>query len=112
VTAVGHETDVPLVDNVADVRASTPTDAAKRIVPDVSEELDRIRGLRTWSWRSVRAQIDAETHRLDAIRQRPALADPTGQLGRWSADVSAQLERARRAALACVGESATEVARL
>jgi exodeoxyribonuclease VII large subunit len=38
VTAIGHEQDVPLVDLVADLRASTPTDAAKRIVPDVTEE--------------------------------------------------------------------------
>src|SRR5204863_1988918 len=39
VSAVGHETDAPLVDYVADVRASTPTDAAKRVVPDLAEEL-------------------------------------------------------------------------
>ena len=40
VSAIGHETDTPLLDLVADYRASTPTDAAKRIVPDVTEERD------------------------------------------------------------------------
>src|SRR5690606_40022378 len=43
VSAIGHETDTPLVDFVADVRASTPTDAAKRVVPDLREELRLIR---------------------------------------------------------------------
>lgn len=38
VSAIGHEQDVPLLDLVADLRASTPTDAAKRIVPDWSAE--------------------------------------------------------------------------
>ena len=39
VSAIGHEADRPLLDDVADLRASTPTDAAKRVVPDVSDEL-------------------------------------------------------------------------
>ena len=42
VSAIGHESDSPILDLVADVRASTPTDAAKRVVPDVAEELARI----------------------------------------------------------------------
>jgi exodeoxyribonuclease VII large subunit len=112
VTAVGHETDAPLVDHVADVRASTPTDAAKLIVPDVVEELARIRAMRARAWRTVLARVDGEAHRLDALRSRPAFADPAGQLARWSSDVASLRERSRRAALACVGEAGTEVARL
>ena len=42
VSAIGHEPDSPLLDLVADVRASTPTDAAKRVVPDVAEELQLV----------------------------------------------------------------------
>jgi exodeoxyribonuclease VII large subunit len=112
VSAVGHETDVPLVDHVADVRASTPTDAAKLIVPDVNEELTRIRTLRSRSWRSVAALVGTEMHVLDALRSRPVLADPIGLLGRWSTEIAAWRDRSRRAALACVGESRTEVAQL
>ncbi|HET7529503.1 MAG TPA: exodeoxyribonuclease VII large subunit [Mycobacteriales bacterium] len=112
VTAVGHESDVPLVDHAADRRASTPTDAAKLVVPDVAEEQQRVRVMRGRARRSIASRLDTEQHRLDALRTRPALADPAGQLARWSADVSAARERARRAALACVGEARTEVARL
>lgn len=112
VTAVGHETDVPLVDHVADRRASTPTDAAKLVVPDVREEIARIDAMRDRSRRALLARLDAETHRLDGLLSRPALADPHGQLSRWSLDVEAQRERARRAALGCVAESANEIARL
>ncbi|MDP9393805.1 MAG: exodeoxyribonuclease VII large subunit, partial [Actinomycetota bacterium] len=54
VSAIGHEVDTPLLDLVADVRASTPTDAAKRIVPDVAEETARVEGLRTRARTAVR----------------------------------------------------------
>ena len=112
VTAVGHESDSPLVDHAADRRASTPTDAAKLVVPDVGEELERLLALRTRARRVVLSRIDAESHRLDGLRSRPALADPAGQLRRWSADVRIQRERARRAALACVAEAAHTVSGL
>src|SRR3954453_9783911 len=112
VTAVGHESDVPLVDHAADVRASTPTDAAKLVVPDVAEEQQRVRVLQLRAQRSIAALLDTEQHRLDGLRSRPAVADPIGQLGRWSTEVGAVRERARRAALACVGEARTDVARL
>ena len=46
VSAIGHEADRPLLDEVADLRASTPTDAAKRVVPDVAEELARVQQAR------------------------------------------------------------------
>jgi exodeoxyribonuclease VII large subunit len=112
VSAVGHETDSPLVDHVADRRASTPTDAAKLVVPDVGEEQQRIRVMQSRALRSVASRLDTEQHRLDAMRSRPALADPRGQLARWSAEVAAARERGRRAALACLGEARTDVARL
>src|SRR4051812_46508156 len=66
VTAVGHETDVPLVDHAADRRASTPTDAAKLITPDVGEEQQRIRVLRTRALRCLVNHVETEQHRLDA----------------------------------------------
>ena len=112
VTAVGHETDVPLVDHAADRRASTPTDAAKLVTPDVSEEQERVRVLRIRAHRTLANRIATEQHRLDAMRTRPALAEPHAQLDAWSAGVSAARERARRAALACVGEAHTDTARL
>ncbi|MEV6969652.1 exodeoxyribonuclease VII large subunit [Hamadaea sp. NPDC051192] len=96
ISAIGHEPDTPLVDYVADVRASTPTDAAKRVVPDLSEEQ---RGLNVTLGRldrAVRNRIDREQHRLDAVRSRPSLARPTALIDRLADEVTTAVERARR----------------
>lgn len=61
ITAIGHEQDVPLIDLVADVRASTPTDAAKRVVPDVAEEWERITQQRQRARRILERRITTET---------------------------------------------------
>jgi len=76
VSAIGHETDAPLLDLVADVRASTPTDAGKRIVPDVTEERARVLQARGRLRASVDALLRREQERLAAVRSRPALARP------------------------------------
>lgn len=61
VTAIGHEQDVPLIDLVADLRASTPTDAAKRVVPDVAEERERIAQQRERARRMIERRVAADT---------------------------------------------------
>jgi exodeoxyribonuclease VII large subunit len=76
ISAIGHETDTPLVDFVADVRASTPTDAAKRAVPDLSEEVRGLAAARARLDRAMDNLLEREQHRLDAMRSRPALARP------------------------------------
>jgi len=76
VSAIGHETDTPLLDLVADVRASTPTDAARRIVPDVTEEAHQVNEARRRLHRLITARLDQDQHWLDATRARPALASP------------------------------------
>lgn len=96
VSAIGHETDAPLVDHVADLRASTPTDAAKRIVPDLAEESRLIRLARHRLDRSVAGFIERETHRIDALRSRPVLARPELLIDQRAADVSALRDRAGR----------------
>ncbi|GAA1839778.1 exodeoxyribonuclease VII large subunit [Asanoa iriomotensis] len=96
VSAIGHETDAPLLDYVADVRASTPTDAAKRIVPDLGEELRVIQVARQRLDRAVLGMIDREQHRLDAIRSRPVLARPGVMIEARAGDVTALRERAAR----------------
>jgi exodeoxyribonuclease VII large subunit len=99
VSAVGHETDVPLVDYVADLRASTPTDAAKRIVPDLGEETTRLDQARGRLRRGVTHLLDREQHRLDAIRSRPALARPEAMVEQREADTTALRDRGTR----CLG---------
>jgi len=96
VSAIGHEPDSPLLDLVADLRASTPTDAAKRIVPDVREELDGVRLLRERGLRAITGWLERETHALAAIRSRPSLAAPVTDLQRRSDEVAALIERSRR----------------
>jgi exodeoxyribonuclease VII large subunit len=96
VSAIGHETDAPLVDHVADVRASTPTDAAKRLVPDLAEERKVIQHARQRLDRAVLGRLEREQHRLDAVRSRPVLARPDGMLDQRAADVAALRDRAVR----------------
>jgi exodeoxyribonuclease VII large subunit len=95
VSAIGHEQDTPLLDYVADLRASTPTDAAKRVVPDVAEQLRLIRELRQRARRSVTGWLDRETSWLQSVRSRPALADPVREIERQGEQVDALRQRAR-----------------
>jgi exodeoxyribonuclease VII large subunit len=96
VTAIGHESDTPLVDLVADVRASTPTDAAKRVVPDLAEERTMIATARGRLRRAVTGMLDREQHRLEALRTRPVLARPRVMVDERAADVAALRDRSRR----------------
>ena len=99
-SAIGHEPDSPLVDYVADVRCSTPTDAGKRVVPDVAEEAERVRHMRDRARRALHGWVDRERKLLQSLRTRPALSDPYGPLDRRREDVDRLRERARRAVLA------------
>ncbi|MDG9673112.1 exodeoxyribonuclease VII large subunit [Micromonospora sp. DH14] len=96
VSAIGHETDAPLIDYVADVRASTPTDAAKRVVPDLTEEVRLIGQARHRLERAVRNLVDRETHRLDGLRSRPVLARPQVMVEHRATELTALRQRAGR----------------
>jgi exodeoxyribonuclease VII large subunit len=76
VSAIGHEQDAPLLDLVADVRASTPTDAAKKVVPDIAEEIALINQLAQRARRNVVNLLELESQRISSLRQRPVLKDP------------------------------------
>jgi exodeoxyribonuclease VII large subunit len=78
VSAIGHENDSPLLDLVADLRASTPTDAAKRVVPDVVEERRNLKQMRDRAWYRVSSYVDAQLQLISSIRTRPVLASPFG----------------------------------
>ncbi|MEN9679788.1 MAG: hypothetical protein RLZ57_917 [Actinomycetota bacterium] len=70
VSAIGHEKDAPLLDLVADYRASTPTDAGKRIVPDLDEEIEYIQILRTRSWRHVSNRFERELDKVKVLNEK------------------------------------------
>ena len=76
VSAIGHEKDAPLLDLVADYRASTPTDAAKRVVPDILEEIAMIDALRDRARRTLVSRIDLELTRISNFKNRPVMKDP------------------------------------
>ena len=76
VSAIGHEKDAPLLDLVADYRASTPTDAAKNVVPDISEEIEALKEVRDRMVRKVAAIIELETSKTLQLTQRPVIRDP------------------------------------
>jgi len=96
-SAIGHEPDTPLLDHVADVRCSTPTDAGKRVVPDVAEESERVRQMRDRGRRALHGWVDRERKLLDALRSRPVLSDPYGPLERRTEEVKRFRDQGRRA---------------
>lgn len=80
ISAVGHEPDNPICDLVADLRAATPTDAAKRVVPDTAAEQRLIVDLRRRSAQALRNWVSREERALAHLRSRPVLADPLKSL--------------------------------
>lgn len=112
VSAIGHEPDTPLVDHVADVRCSTPTEAGRCLVPDLREETARIAGLRDRARRALAGWVDREQRLLDSLRGRPVLADPLSALDARAAEGT----RLREASRACLERGldrrATEVGHL
>ena len=96
VSAIGHEQDAPLLDLVADLRASTPTDAAKRVVPDVQEQSSLIQALKDRSLRKLVSLLDHERAKLSSLLSRPVLAEP-GTIVTTRYDVIASLVARARA---------------
>jgi exodeoxyribonuclease VII large subunit len=76
VSAIGHEKDAPLLDLVADYRASTPTDAAKRVVPDIAEEIAMISAMRDRARRTLLNRINLEANQIANYKNRPVMKDP------------------------------------
>lgn len=80
VSAIGHEGDAPLLDYVADYRASTPTDAARRIVPDLVQELDGLARAREGMRSAIQRRLDQERYNLDLLVSRPIFLAPAATL--------------------------------
>lgn len=115
VSAIGHEADRPLLDDVADLRASTPTDAAKRVVPDVAEELSRVQQARVRIGTRMTGLLSTEIDRIGQLRSRPVLAASSWivdvrseELTRWVARgaelVDRSIERARTSVAELTGQ--------
>jgi len=95
ISAIGHEADRPLLDDVADLRASTPTDAAKRVVPDVAEELSRVQQARARIGMRLTGLLSVEVDRLGALRSRPVLATSTWLVDSRAEELGRYISRSR-----------------
>lgn len=96
VSAIGHEKDAPLLDLVADYRASTPTDAAKRVVPDIAQEISDIEKLCDRALRSLVARLDFESQQIAQLRNRPVMKDPMVMVTTRRDELKALRDRALR----------------
>lgn len=95
VSAIGHEEDAPLLDFVADYRASTPTDAARRIVPDLQEESLGLEGARSRLRTQMLALLDQHLGQLAQLRARPVLADPSAVIAAQEHSLALESQRLR-----------------
>jgi len=112
VSAIGHEADRPLLDEVADLRASTPTDAAKRVVPDVAEELLRVEQARARLGMRLSALLAREIDRIGHLRARPALADPGWIVDRRAEDLTRWVARGTELIERCIEKQSARVGEL
>jgi exodeoxyribonuclease VII large subunit len=87
ISAIGHENDNPILDNVADLRASTPTDAAKRVVPDVVEERRKIADSLIRMKSIISSFVNTQMTLVQQIRQHPLLKDPHAYLDQRADDL-------------------------
>ena len=96
VSAIGHEKDSPLLDLVADYRASTPTDAAKRVVPDIEQEISDINKIRDRMYRRLLSSVEFELNQIAQLRNRPVMKDPGVMIKVRKDDLSALRDRSHR----------------
>lgn len=109
VCAIGHEKDTPILDLVADVRASTPTDAARRIVPDFEEQVALVDDLRSRNRRALQMRLARDQEWLDALRRRPVMASPWEVLTRHADEIAQWRDRAHRATYVQLARAADDL---
>lgn len=112
VSAIGHEQDAPLLDLVADLRASTPTDAAKRVVPSLVEEVERLAQLLNRLEARMSSIIDLESSKISALVSRPVLKDPTTLITIRREEVKVMCSDSKKATTALIKEARGEIKEL
>lgn len=112
VSAIGHENDRPLLDDVADLRASTPTDAAKKVVPDVSEQRALVGQLRSRARSRLTQRLTHDIAQLEQLRSRPVLRDPESLLTGRAQEVWTLVSRGRELTRRRMDAAATATAEL
>ena len=95
ISAIGHENDRPIIDDVSDLRASTPTDAAKRVVPDVVDERRKIADSLERMKSIIGSFLGHQVTLIQQIRQHPLLKDPHAYLIQRTDDLTRALGELR-----------------
>jgi exodeoxyribonuclease VII large subunit len=109
VSAIGHEKDSPLLDLVADYRASTPTDAAKRVVPDIAQEIADIELIRQRLFRKVTHLLDFEISTISHLTARPVMKDPMVIVTSRVEQIATARDRAARTMTALIDSEKREL---
>src|SRR5690606_14170762 len=112
VSAIGHEVDTPLIDLASDVRASTPTDAAKKVVPDIQAEIEQLDLGRTRLRAAIRGRLEREQSALEAMRSRPVLEYPSTILAGRADEIRSRISLARTLIGSRLDRAADEVSHL
>ncbi|MFT4234021.1 MAG: exodeoxyribonuclease VII large subunit [Microbacterium sp.] len=112
VSAIGHENDHPLLDDVADLRASTPTDAAKRVVPDVGEQRALVDQLRSRARGRLQQRVQFDIAQLEQLRSRPVLRTPEQFLERREQELVLTLGHGRDVVRRRLDDAAARTAQL
>jgi exodeoxyribonuclease VII large subunit len=110
ISAIGHEQDSPLLDLVADHRASTPTDAGRTVVPDMTAESRLIAEARARARSAVTSFLDREMEGLAGVRRRPVFADPMVAVTERATVVAELTDRARRCMANRLDRAADDIA--
>lgn len=76
ISAVGHEVDFTISDFVADKRAATPTAAAEIVVPDINDELTKLRETKLFFDNFIQSKIENLTLRLSNYKNHRLLSSP------------------------------------
>lgn len=109
VSAIGHEQDAPLLDLVADLRASTPTDAAKRVVPSLTEEIERTEQLVNRLEKRMSSIIDLESAKISSLISRPVIKDPMTLVSMRHEELRILQVDGKKALIALLKEARSEI---
>ncbi len=112
ISAIGHEVDQPLLDHVADWRASTPTDAGRRVVPDAAHERATVTTGCQRMRHALARRLESERRSLRALTSRPVMADPVAQVRVRRTEIEALRQQAAARIEARVHRAADQVEHL
>lgn len=112
VSAIGHENDRPVLDDVADLRASTPTDAAKRVVPDVTEQRAMLSQLTHRAFLRIATAVQNQSELISQLRSRPLMANPYGFIEKLDEETEREIIRLRNRFSQLLDVSALELSHL